>query len=60
MGDVNGGPQETAAGEKSRLRRRAEVLRELAEARALRKRLRPRKAKLDREREVVNAATLRR
>jgi hypothetical protein len=60
MGDAEGTPRETAAARRFRLRQREQVLRELAEARALRRRLRPRKARLERERKLVHAATLRR
>ena len=60
MGDAHIPQQESAAARDARLRRRAQVLRDLAEARALRKRMAPRKARLERERELVHAALLRR
>ena len=60
MGNSAGTPRETAAARKSRLRQREQLLRELAEARALRRRLKPRKTKLERERELVHTAMLRR
>ncbi len=52
--------REAAAQQELRLRRREILLAELAEARALRRRLHPRKVRLARERAVLHAATLRR
>lgn len=58
MGKTSGAPQETVA--IPRQRRREQLLKELAEARELRKRLKPRRTRLARERALVHAAALRR
>ncbi len=51
---------EAAAQRDLRLRRREVLLAELAEARALRQRVKPRHTRLARERAILHAATLRR
>ena len=51
---------DAAAQRDLRLRRREILLAELAEARALRRRVRPRHTRLARERAILHAATLRR
>lgn len=60
MADDAPGAAEAAAQRELRLRRREVLLAELAEARALRRRIHPRRTKLARERAILLASTLRR